>query len=67
MMEEHFRRALMLSRGDFSTFVTRPISGAILGITAVLLVWGTVKALRKRSNRPDGTPVLPELEQAAGE
>ncbi|MFX8032018.1 tripartite tricarboxylate transporter permease, partial [Acinetobacter baumannii] len=26
MMEENFRRALLLSRGDFSTFVTKPLS-----------------------------------------
>ena len=24
MMEENFRRSLLLSRGDFSVFVTRP-------------------------------------------
>ena len=26
MMEENLRRALLLSRGDWSTFVTRPLS-----------------------------------------
>ena len=39
MMEEHFRRALMLSRGDLTTFVTRPISGTVIGfIVAVVLL-----------------------------
>ena len=37
MMEENLRRALLLSRGDWSTFMTRPLSGALL-IAAVLMV-----------------------------
>jgi TctA family transporter len=30
MMEENLRRALLLSRGDWSTFVTRPLSAGLL-------------------------------------
>ncbi len=37
LMEENLRRALLLSRGDWSTFVTRPISVGLL-IAAILLV-----------------------------
>jgi putative tricarboxylic transport membrane protein len=37
MMEENLRRALLLSRGDWGVFVTRPISAALL-IGAVLLL-----------------------------
>ncbi|MCI1193715.1 tripartite tricarboxylate transporter permease [Calidifontimicrobium sp. SYSU G02091] len=37
MMEENLRRALLLSRGDWSTFVTRPLSAGLL-IAAVLMV-----------------------------
>jgi TctA family transporter len=37
MMEENLRRAMLLSRGDPTTFLTRPISAAML-IAAVLLV-----------------------------
>ena len=37
LMEENLRRALLLSRGDWSTFVTRPLSLGLL-IAAVLLV-----------------------------
>ncbi len=37
MMEEHLRRALLLSRGDWSTFVTRPLSGGLL-LAALLMV-----------------------------
>lgn len=40
MMEENFRRALLLSRGDFSTFVTSPISATFLGmcLLAILII-----------------------------
>ena len=37
MMEEYFRRALLLSRGDFTVFLTRPLSCGLL-IAAVLMV-----------------------------
>jgi putative tricarboxylic transport membrane protein len=38
MMEEHFRRALLLSRGDPSVFFSRPLSLILLMLTFVLLV-----------------------------
>lgn len=38
LLEEHFRRALLLSRGDLAVFVERPISLAFLIATAVVLV-----------------------------
>jgi TctA family transporter len=39
MLEENFRRALLISRGSFGIFVTRPISGTLLGVIAVFVVW----------------------------
>jgi putative tricarboxylic transport membrane protein len=38
MMEEYLRRALLLSRGDWSVFVTRPISAGLLAAAALLLL-----------------------------
>jgi putative tricarboxylic transport membrane protein len=38
MMEENLRRAMLLSRGDWSVFVTRPISASLLAVAALLLV-----------------------------
>ena len=35
-METHFRRALQISQGNYSTFVTRPISLTIFIIAAIL-------------------------------
>jgi len=49
MIEENFRRAMIVSRGSFDIFVTRPMSLAFLLIGAGLLIWGlwdTVKAYR---------------------
>jgi TctA family transporter len=40
LMEEHFRRAMLLGRGDPMTFLNRPISATVLVITALLLLWG---------------------------
>jgi putative tricarboxylic transport membrane protein len=38
MMEENLRRALLLSRGDFSTLVTRPLSAGLLAATVLMLI-----------------------------
>ncbi len=48
MMEEHFRRAMLLSRGNFSTFIDRPISAVVMALTAMLLVWGVWSAMKQR-------------------
>ena len=37
MMEENFRRSLLLSRGDFTVFVTRPLSMGLLIAAAALV------------------------------
>jgi len=39
MLEEYFRRALLLSRGSFSVFINRPISATLLGLIVVFIVW----------------------------
>jgi TctA family transporter len=38
MMEENFRRSLLLSRGDFTVFFTRPLSLSLLIAAAALVV-----------------------------
>jgi putative tricarboxylic transport membrane protein len=47
-VEENFRRALLLSRGDLSVFVTRPISAAFIGICALLVIAQIAFWLRRR-------------------
>ena len=49
MIEENFRRAMLLSRGSIQTFIERPISMWVLILTAALLVWGLWSGLRQRS------------------
>ena len=52
MMEENLRRALLLSRGDWSVLVTRPLSATLLALAALLLVvvlLPSVKAKREEA------------------
>src|SRR5882672_2645567 len=46
MMEENLRRALLISRGDLSVFVTEPISLAFLIVAALLLIVVAAPAIR---------------------
>ncbi len=39
MLEENFRRALLLSRGSFGSFFTRPISGTLLSLIGIFIIW----------------------------
>ncbi|MCS4511329.1 tripartite tricarboxylate transporter permease [Xylophilus ampelinus] len=48
MMEENLRRALLLSRGDWSVFVTRPISAGLLAAAALLLVIVLLPAVKAK-------------------
>jgi len=47
MMEENFRRALLLSRGDYTVFVTRPLSASLLAAAAFLVVIVLLPAFKK--------------------
>ncbi|MBL8523878.1 MAG: tripartite tricarboxylate transporter permease [Betaproteobacteria bacterium] len=48
MMEENLRRAMLLSRGDPMTFVTRPLSASLLAISLLLLIIIFLPAIRKK-------------------
>jgi putative tricarboxylic transport membrane protein len=45
--EENFRRSLLISRGDLTTFIERPISAFFLLICVVLIVAQVYVWLRK--------------------
>jgi putative tricarboxylic transport membrane protein len=45
--EENFRRSLLISRGDLTTFIDRPISAFFLLICVVLIVAQVYVWLRK--------------------
>ena len=48
MMEENFRRALLLSRGDFLTFVERPLSLTLLLMALGLVILVALPSIRKK-------------------
>jgi putative tricarboxylic transport membrane protein len=48
MMEENLRRALLLSRGDWSVFVTRPLSLGLLVVAALLLAIVLLPAVKNK-------------------
>jgi TctA family transporter len=54
MIEEHFRRSMVVSMGDYSTFLQRPIAAAFGLITlALLLVFG-LKSLKRAFTKSGG-------------
>jgi len=48
MAEQQFRRAVAISEGDFSVFVTRPISAALVAAALVALFAPLVLTLWRR-------------------
>ena len=48
MMEENLRRALLLSRGDWSVLVTRPLSASLLAVAAVLIIIVLMPAVKAK-------------------
>jgi putative tricarboxylic transport membrane protein len=46
LVEENFRRALLLSRGDLLIFVERPISATFIAVCALLIVIQLLLAIR---------------------
>lgn len=48
MLEENFRRALLIAQGDWSVFVTRPLSAGLLSVALALVVTVSVTRMRKR-------------------
>ena len=47
LMEEKLRQALILSRGDFMTFVTSPVSAGLLLVAALVVVVAVLPSVRK--------------------
>jgi len=47
LMEEHFRRAMLLSNGDPTVFVTRPVSAILVGLSILVLVLMLLPSVKK--------------------
>jgi len=55
MLETHLRRALIISRGDWSIFVQRPITAVLLAAVLVYLALPAVLwAWKRAAPRPRG-------------
>jgi TctA family transporter len=48
MMEENLRRAMLLSRGDWSVFVTRPLSATLLALALLLLIIVALPSIKSK-------------------
>jgi len=48
LLEENLRRAMLIARGDWTTFVTRPISAVLLLICALALMAVMMPHLRNK-------------------
>ncbi|PPE65230.1 tripartite tricarboxylate transporter permease [Caldimonas caldifontis] len=48
MMEENLRRALLLSRGDWTAFVTRPLSASLLAAAAAMVIIVLLPNIRRK-------------------
>jgi TctA family transporter len=48
LMEENLRRSMMLASGDFVALFQRPVSGTILGLAVLLLIWLGINGRRTK-------------------
>jgi TctA family transporter len=48
MMEENLRRALLLSRGDWTAFLTRPLSASLLAAALAMVVVVSLPAIKSK-------------------
>lgn len=58
MMEENFRRQLLVTNGDYMSFITQPISGIILLLSVIALFYPVItKAFKKKNGDEKNTYV----------
>ncbi|MEO8684371.1 MAG: tripartite tricarboxylate transporter permease, partial [Devosia sp.] len=48
LLEEHLRRAMIISRGDPTVFITRPISATLLGLAVLAVVIAVLPSIRRK-------------------
>ncbi|MBP6896591.1 MAG: tripartite tricarboxylate transporter permease [Gammaproteobacteria bacterium] len=65
MLEENFRRTLLLSRGSFGIFFDRPISGTLLSLIGVFIAWQTIGFFIKTKKQKNGAAALPAAHETA--
>ena len=50
IMETSLRQSLLISRGNFSIFLTRPICAVLIGLAAAFLLWPVIRPKKKRES-----------------
>jgi putative tricarboxylic transport membrane protein len=63
ILETNFRRSMLMSGGELSIFVTRPMSGTLFVLMALVIVISVVAGIRRRKNR--SRPATPGEEDLA--
>ena len=48
MMEENFRRAMLISRGDLMVFLERPVSATFFALIALFVCWSIYSAVKQK-------------------
>lgn len=56
LLEDNFRRTMLLYGGDFTIFVTRPISGVLFICSVILIVWAIWSGLSQRRKTARAIP-----------
>jgi len=51
MLEENFRRSMLLSRGSLGIFISKPISAGLLAVACAVLVMMLVPSIRKKTEK----------------
>ena len=62
MLEENFRRTMLLSRGDFAVFFQHPISATLLVVIALFIVWQVFSFIRNKGATKPLIDVMPQEE-----
>ena len=54
LVETHFRRAMIMARGDAMYFLERPFTATVLALTVAVVVWSVWAGLRRRARDKSG-------------
>ncbi len=61
MLEEYFRRAMVVSRGSFTPFVDRPVSLVLLILTLAIILWAVYSAFAARKKDAPASEQTPPV------
>jgi TctA family transporter len=48
LIEMHFRRAMIMARGDYMFFLERPVTATVLALTVLVLIWSLWSGFKAR-------------------